>query len=414
MQHPRSDESRPSQRFRRLLRRSSSPRAPSEFHPRPDDPRPRPERGSLARLASRRRGERVHRVLQLPPEAKHAHVRGARGRRAVSRRLPDNLRGPSPVFAATGAGHDDPRRPRHVRAPSRERGFHRGTVVRHHERARGRGGERRRSKSFGDFAHARLRRARRASADVGAPGGGGARAPIPRVPIFHRKERPEVPALGGIVVVAVRDPPRRAQGMRERRRAQGDPTVQRARQRVLQTPRKRSQTHHDVAGSHPAAVAFVSDAVAVAASVVFASGESDDSVRDPRERRVDRLVGPGAFVPIERTEHPDGPRDVRSTPRREKREDPGRVPAHHHRRDPRRFAERRRRRVARSRGFVLRESVVEFEFVVAGVSIVVASLGSFRGSSRVPGALFLFFFSSPFLLARGGLPRGSPRGRGGD
>ena len=122
VQHPRADESRPSERARRLLGGSSSPRAPPEFHPRPDDPRPRLERGSVARLASRRRGERAHRVLQLPPEAKHAHVRGPGRRRAfISRRLRDGLRGPFAVFAASWAGHDDPRRPRDVHAPSRER-----------------------------------------------------------------------------------------------------------------------------------------------------------------------------------------------------------------------------------------------------------------------------------------------------
>ena len=190
--------------------------------------------------------------------------------------------------------------------------------------------------------------------------------------------------------------------MRERRRAQAHPTVERARQSVLQTPRKRRQTHHDFAD------VFVP--VAASASVVVAAGESNDSVRDPRERRDVRLPGPRAFVPIERTEHPDGPRDVRSTPRREKRENPRRIPAHHHRRDPGRFAERLLDGVARRRDFI-DGFVVEFEVVAAGVSITVASLGSSRESSRVPSA---FLSLSPFLLARGGLPRGSPRGRGDD
>ena len=182
--------------------------------------------------------------------------------------------------------------------------------------------------------------------------------------------------------------------MRERRRAQAHPTVERARQSVLQTPRKRRQTHHDFAD------VFVP--VAASASVVVAAGESNDTVRDPRERRDACLPGPRAFVPIERTEHPDGPRDVRSTPRREKRENPRRIPTHHHRRDPGRFAERLLDGVARRRDFI-DGFVVEFEVVAAGVSITVASLGSSRESSRVPSA---FLSLTPFLLARGGLPAG--------
>ena len=258
----------------------SSPRAPPEFHPRPDDPRPRLERGSVARLASRRRGERARRVLQLPPEAKHAHVRGPGGD------APSSL-----VVSATVSADHSPSSPRRGRdtttrdAPATST-HHRAsadsiagpssvtTSARSGAEANGDG------KSLSVISPMLVSTARVArvlSPTSAVPAATAARARQSSIPICHRKKRPEVPALCGVVVVAIRDPPRRALGMRERRRAQAHPTVERARQSVLQTPRKRRQTHHDFAD------VFVP--VAASASVVVAAGESNDTVRDPRERR---------------------------------------------------------------------------------------------------------------------------------
>ena len=354
---------------------------------------------SRARVASPRRARAPH-----PPAPARGETRTRPRARAATRLPPRHLRdglcGPFAVFAASWAGHDDPRRPRDVHTIARA--LIPSRVRRPSPRARGLARRRRRrSKSFGDFAHARLHRARRARtlADVGGPGGdGGARAPIPRIPICHRKKRPEVPALCGVVVVAIRDPPRRAQGMRERRRAQAHPTVERARQSVLQTPGKRRQTHHDIAD------VFVP--VAASASVVAAAGESERlGPRPSRERRDVRLPARlarscrsnGQSIPTDRATCAR-PRDVRNA--RVRDGSPPTITAGTLVDSPRDSSTGARRRDFID-GFV-----VEFEVVAAGVSITVASLGSSRESSRVPSA---FLSLSPFLLARARLPARAPR-----